>query len=82
MEPIHLQPWLRLLLSAAVLAFTAVALATLFTGANLLQYPVASAKTLIILIESAAVLSIGATLTLLFIGGFPKQNPQEIQRKS
>lgn len=72
-RPIHLQPWLRLLLSAGVLAFTVVGLMTLFSGENFLQYPPASAKTLIIIIESAAVFSIGATLTLLFIGGFPKQ---------
>jgi multisubunit Na+/H+ antiporter MnhB subunit len=72
-KPIHLQPGLRLLLSAGLLAFTAVALATLLNGANLLEYPLASAKPLIVIIESAAVLSIGATLTLLFIGGFPKQ---------
>jgi multisubunit Na+/H+ antiporter MnhB subunit len=64
---------LRPLLSLGILAFTAVALLTLFMGDNLLQYPPAQAKTLIIIIEGAAVLSIGATLTLLFIGGFPKK---------
>lgn len=72
-RPEQLQSWLRLLLSVGLLAFTAVALFTLLRGDSLLQYPFASAKTLIIIIESAAVLSIGATLTLLFIGGFPQQ---------
>jgi multisubunit Na+/H+ antiporter MnhB subunit len=72
-RPEQLQSWLRLLLSVGLLAFTAVALFTLLLGDSLLQYPLEWAKTLIIIIESAAVLSIGATLTLLFIGGFPKQ---------
>ncbi len=75
--PRRLQSWLRLLLSLGLLAFTAVSLFTLLRGDNLLQYPFAWAKTLIIIIESAAVLSIGATLTLLFIGGFPKQREDQ-----
>ena len=71
--PASFRRLLRPLLSLGILAFTTVALLTLFMGYNLLQYPPAQAKTLIIIIEGAAVLSIGATLTLLFIGGFPKK---------
>jgi multisubunit Na+/H+ antiporter MnhB subunit len=58
-------------LSIGLLTFLAVALATLMTGGNLLQYPLAWAGTLILLIEAAATISIAVILTILFIGEQP-----------
>lgn len=58
---------LRGLLSAGFLVFLGVALA-LLVGGNLLQYPAGWAGALILLIEAAAALSIGAALLVLFMG--------------
>jgi hypothetical protein len=48
-----------------------VALATMMVRGNFLQYPVAQAGTLILVIEAAATISIAIILTLLFIGENP-----------
>ena len=61
---------LRLLLVTGIATFLLVALATLL-GGQLLQYPLAQAKTLILIIESMATVSIGVTLIALFIGSRP-----------
>lgn len=68
---------LRLMLILGIATFTIVALGTLISGGVLLQYPGDYAGGLIMLIESAATISIGITLTLLFIGTAPteKQSP-------
>jgi multisubunit Na+/H+ antiporter MnhB subunit len=58
-----------------LLTFIVVALATMMVRGNFLQYPVAQAGTLILLIEAAATISIAIILTLLFIGGNPKKSP-------
>jgi multisubunit Na+/H+ antiporter MnhB subunit len=58
----------RWLLVAGVAAFLAVGLVAMAGGA-FLQYPQPLAGGLILLIEAAATLSIGVTLTLAFIGG-------------
>lgn len=67
--------WFRRLLRPALivglLAFLLVAVAVMFPSGLLLAYPPEQAKNLILLVESAAVISIGVTLTLLFIGGIP-----------
>lgn len=62
---------LRIALVAGVLAFMVVAVLTLLTGRQLLEYPPAQAGTLIFLIEAAATLSIGATLAALFMSTDP-----------
>lgn len=51
-----------------LLIFLLVALATMMLRGNYLQYPVALAGTLILVIEAAATLSIAAVLILLFVG--------------
>lgn len=57
--------------AAGLLVFLLVALATLVARGQFLQYPVASAGTLILVIETAATASIGAILLLLFVGAEP-----------
>ena len=64
---------LRLGLMLGTAVFMAVGAAVMLSGAYLLQYPVAWAGGLILLIEAAATLSIGITLTALFSG--TRQHP-------
>jgi multisubunit Na+/H+ antiporter MnhB subunit len=64
---------LRTALTAGVSVFTAVGLGSMMLGGRLLEYPRGWAGTLILLIESAAALSIGITLMVLFIGGRPSE---------
>jgi multisubunit Na+/H+ antiporter MnhB subunit len=54
--------------------FLLVALATMIVNVNFLQYPLNWADDLILVIEAAATISIGATLTVLFIGGSPDRS--------
>jgi multisubunit Na+/H+ antiporter MnhB subunit len=63
---------LRVLLAAGVGIFLLVGLALLVLGRPFLGYPPAWAGALILLIESAAMLAIAATLVLAFIGGQPQ----------
>jgi len=58
-------------LSIGLLAFLAVALATMIAGRNFLQYPLPWASTLILVIEAAATISIAVILTILFMGRKP-----------
>jgi multisubunit Na+/H+ antiporter MnhB subunit len=51
-----------------LLIFLLVALTTMMVRGNFLQYPVALAGTLILIIEAAATLSIAAVLVRLFVG--------------
>jgi hypothetical protein len=60
---------LRLVMTAGVGLFLAVGLSLLLLGRPFLGYPPAWAGALILVIESAAMLSIAATLVLAFIGG-------------
>ena len=60
---------LRAVLSLGLGVFITVGLAVMFVGHDFLEYPVAQAGALILLIELAAALSIGATLAALFVGG-------------
>jgi multisubunit Na+/H+ antiporter MnhB subunit len=62
---------LRVALVAGVAAFLAVAVLTLQTGQQLLEYPPAQAGSLILLIEAVATVSIGVTLATLFLGTEP-----------
>jgi multisubunit Na+/H+ antiporter MnhB subunit len=61
--------WLwKISLAIGFTAFMAVGLALLAGGRQLLEYPPEQAGNLILLIESAAAVSIGATMAALFIG--------------
>jgi len=62
---------LRLILVLGVAVFTLIGLSMLGLGEPLLGYPPGWAKPLILTIEVAATLSIGAILAALFIGGRP-----------
>lgn len=62
----------RLLAIAGVAAFTLVALATMFAGLGFLTYPSGPAKWLILLIETASTVAIGATLAGAYVGGRPE----------
>ncbi len=64
---------LRLVASLGVAVFLAVALLVMGDGRHLLEYPVAWAGLLILLIESAATVAIGMTLTYLFLGDAPRR---------
>lgn len=68
---------LRLLLIIGPAAFVTMALLTLFSDGRLLTYPVAQAGVLILILETAATISIGVTLAALFLGGQPadRQDP-------
>lgn len=69
--------WLRLGLVAGVLVFAAVSLGTLALTGGLLAYPAGQGGTWILIIESAALISIGLTLGLLYLGGRPTAAPAE-----
>lgn len=60
---------LRGLLIAGLACFLLVGLATMLNGSSFLTYPQAWTGTLILLIETGAVLSIAATLVLAYRGG-------------
>lgn len=63
---------LRFLLIFGLLMFVAVTLVLQLFGASFLEFPPSLAGSLILLIEAAAALSIGATLTALFLGSRPQ----------
>ena len=73
MPPAGARRLLRPALVSGLVAFIGVAVGVMLTGGTLLEYPQESAKDLILLVETAATLSIGVTLALLFIGGMPPQ---------
>jgi multisubunit Na+/H+ antiporter MnhB subunit len=66
---------LRILMVAGVGVFLLVGVILLLAGRSFLDYPPALAGTLILLIESAAMLAIAATLVLAFLGGRPREEP-------
>jgi multisubunit Na+/H+ antiporter MnhB subunit len=63
---------LRIVMAAGVGMFLLVGLTLLLLGRSFLSYPPAWAGALILLIETAAMLSIAATLLLAFLGGQPQ----------
>lgn len=67
---------LRLALLAGPVVFLTVALLTLLLEKELLKYPQAQAGTIILVIETAATISIGVTLTALFLGYRPKKSKE------
>jgi hypothetical protein len=54
----------------------------MFLGGRLLEYPRHWAGILILVIETAATLSIGVILTVLFIGGRPSEADRTLWVKS
>ena len=68
---------LRILIAAGVGVFLLVGVVMLVLGRPFLGYPPAWAGNLILLIETAAMLTIAATLVLAFIGGRPRP-PDEV----
>ena len=66
------QPRLRAYLALGVLVFAAAAGATAALTGGLLRYPAGSAGTWILVIESAALVSIGLTLGALYLAGSPE----------
>lgn len=71
LHPEHGTVPLRLVLVAGPAAFIVIALLGFLIEGQLLKYPPASAGMLILLLESLATLSIGATLAALFFGSRP-----------
>jgi len=68
---------IRLILLAGPFAFVAMAVITMMIEGQLLQYPPAHAGLLILVLETTATLSIGATLAALFLGGPPHLKNEE-----
>jgi multisubunit Na+/H+ antiporter MnhB subunit len=69
--------WLGVGLWMGLAVFSAVGLAVAFTGRRFLEYPANHAGALILLIETAAMISIGLTLGCLFLGGRPGSSSDE-----
>jgi multisubunit Na+/H+ antiporter MnhB subunit len=73
---------LRFGLALGVLGFAAVCAVTKLLTGGLLQYPAGSGGTWIMVIESAALISIGLTLGLLYLGGRPAPEQKELSESS
>jgi multisubunit Na+/H+ antiporter MnhB subunit len=69
----HWRGLLRAGLWSGLAVFVGVGLGMILVGGRFLEYPQARASGLILLIETAALLSIGLTLGALFFGGRPAQ---------
>ena len=63
---------LRIVMAVGVGIFLLVGVGLLLLGRPFLGYPLAWAGTLILMIESAAMVAIAATLVLAFLGGRPQ----------
>jgi multisubunit Na+/H+ antiporter MnhB subunit len=63
--------WIRTALWFGLACFIAAALGAMFWEKRLLEYPKDNAGTWILLIETAAMISIGVTLGAMFLGGRP-----------
>jgi len=78
----RLRAWLvslpmRLVLVAGPGVFLVMAVVTLLIEGQLLEYPVAYASALILVLEAMATLSIGLTLAALFLGGYPQAEKEQ-----
>lgn len=67
---------LRFILVVGLAAFVAMAVLTMLIEGQLLKYPPAQAGALILILETAATFSIGATLAALFLGGGLQESEQ------
>jgi len=65
---------LRIILIAGPSMFIIISVLTMLFEGHLLKYPVAQAGLFIVILETLATLSIGATLAALFIGVRPKES--------
>jgi len=74
-------PWLRLGIVLGVLVFTVTALVLMAVGGGFLTFPLAVAKWLILFIETAATLAIGATLAAAYLAGEPAAAPSAPTRR-
>ncbi len=75
--------WLRAGLGIGLTVFAVVGLGVMFSGGRLLEFPVAQAGGWILVIETAAMISIGLTLGALFLGGRPdEKSPIEPEARS
>jgi multisubunit Na+/H+ antiporter MnhB subunit len=68
--------WLGVGLWLGLVVFSGVGLVAAFPGRRFLEYPPDHAGSLILLIEAAAMISIGLTLGCLFLGGRPASPPE------
>jgi len=68
---------LKLALVIGNITFILVALTTAFSGTYSLQYPPAQAGLIILIIETAATISIGVTLAALFLGAQPNNKDKQ-----
>ncbi len=64
-------PWLRVGIMLGVLVFTLTAVVLMVVGAGFLTFPLTVAKWLILTIEAAATLAIGAALAAAYLAGEP-----------
>lgn len=62
---------LRIVLVLGVLVFAVIGIALMLSGYGFLTYPPSIAKWLILAIEAAATLAVGATLAAAYLGGHP-----------
>jgi len=69
--------WIVVGLAMGLAVFSAVGLIVAFAGRRFLEYPADCAGALILLIETAAMISIGLTLGCLFLGGRPGSSFEE-----
>ncbi len=69
---------MRFILVLGPLVFALSALLLLLVEGGLLKYPIATAGNWIFVIETAALISIAATLIVLFLGGRPSSNQDEV----
>lgn len=70
---LHREALVRAGLALGVLVFAAICAITMALTGGLLQYPPGSAGAWITVIESAALISVGLTLGLLYLGGRPTE---------
>ncbi|MBK8010297.1 MAG: DUF4040 domain-containing protein [Deltaproteobacteria bacterium] len=73
---------LRVIAALGLSVFSLVALAVMPSMGAILEYPTRAAGALILLIESFALVSIGLTLGLLFMGGALDQGPRSPRRNA
>ncbi|XWX02505.1 hydrogen gas-evolving membrane-bound hydrogenase subunit E [Aggregatilineales bacterium SYSU G02658] len=68
------QRFARVMLVLGLIAFVGASTLLLALEGSFMEYPAGEAKNWILVIESAAMISIGMTLMMLFVGGIPRLN--------
>ncbi|MFQ3646988.1 MAG: Na(+)/H(+) antiporter subunit B [Anaerolineae bacterium] len=72
----RLQQFARVMLVLGLIAFVGASALLLLLEGSFMDYPAGEAKNWILVIESAATISIGMTLTMLFVGGVPQSKEE------